>query len=229
MFKYGLDFDNSVEGITRGVQFFIEYNPVSTIVKPQKKEKVGDRVLSLKEVNQFWEVIGQSKMVITRINVFKLMIILGSRVEAIAGMKWSELDWDEQLFYLPQKRSKNENDHIIPLPALALQTLKATPRLHPIYVFPGLNGQEPLKSDGFSKAITRLCQSTGMEKFTPRDLRRTFKTLTGKAGLSKDIRDRLQYHSLSDVSSKHYDKYDYLPEKRKAMEVWNDYLTNIIT
>ncbi|MEL7287582.1 MAG: hypothetical protein AAGJ57_09245, partial [Pseudomonadota bacterium] len=33
-------------------------------------------------------------------------------------------------------------------------------------------------------------------------------------------RDRLQNHALNDVSSKHYDRYEYLSEKRHALELW---------
>ena len=59
-------------------------------------------------------------------------------------------------------------------------------------------------------------------------MRRTFKTLTGKAGITKDIRDRQQNHALQDVSSLHYDMYDYLSEKRAAMIVWNDYFKKML-
>ena len=51
-----------------------------------------------------------------------------------------------------------------------------------------------------------------------RDLRRTWKTLAGKAGVSKEIRDRLQNHTLQDVSSKSYDRWNYMPEKRAGMK-----------
>jgi hypothetical protein len=44
---------------------------------------------------------------------------------------------------------------------------------------------------------------------TNRDLRRTWKTLAGKAGLPKEIRDRIQNHALQDVSSKNYDRWTY--------------------
>ena len=73
-----------------------------------------------------------------------------------------------------------------------------------------------------------MLENTKIEKFVPRDLRRTFKTLTGKAGISKEIRDRLQNHALQDVSSLHYDRYDYLKEKRAAMDIWNDYFNDIL-
>jgi len=36
------------------------------------------------------------------------------------------------------------------------------------------------------------------------------------AGVLKEIRDRVQNHALHDVASKHYDRYDFLPDKRGA-------------
>lgn len=59
---------------------------------------------------------------------------------------------------------------------------------------------------------------------TNRDLRRTFKTLAGKAGVSKEIRDRLQNHALQDVSSKNYDRWNYMPEKRAGMAKWDKFV-----
>jgi integrase len=63
---------------------------------------------------------------------------------------------------------------------------------------------------------------------TNRDLRRTWKTLAGKAGVSKEIRDRLQNHTLQDVSSKHYDRWQYMPEKREGMKKWNAFVTALL-
>ena len=54
--------------------------------------------------------------------------------------------------------------------------------------------------------------------------RRTFKTLAGKAGVSKEIRDRLQNHALQDVSSKNYDHWHYMPEKRAGMAKWDKFV-----
>jgi hypothetical protein len=63
---------------------------------------------------------------------------------------------------------------------------------------------------------------------TNRDLRRTWKTLAGQAGLSKEIRDRLQNHTLQDVSSKSYDRWNYMPEKRAAMKKWNAFVVAML-
>jgi hypothetical protein len=42
------------------------------------------------------------------------------------------------------------------------------------------------------------------------------------------MRNRLQGHALTDVGSVHYDRYDYLTEKKEAMKLWSSELQKII-
>jgi integrase len=67
-----------------------------------------------------------------------------------------------------------------------------------------------------------------MPSFSARDLRRTFKTLAGSMGISLEMRNRLQGHALVDVGSVYYDRFDYLDQKRDAMEQWGAGLQKII-
>jgi hypothetical protein len=78
------------------------------------------------------------------------------------------------------------------------------------------------------RLIAKFIVETGTPHFIDRDFRRTSKTLGRAAGMSKEIRDRLQNHSRSDVSSKHYDKWEYAPEKRAATVVWEKFVDNIL-
>jgi integrase len=64
---------------------------------------------------------------------------------------------------------------------------------------------------------------------TNRDLRRTWKTLAGQTGISKEIRDRIQNHTLQDVSSKSYDRWNYMPEKRAAMKRWDAFVRTLLS
>jgi len=43
------------------------------------------------------------------------------------------------------------------------------------------------------------------------------------------IRDRLQNHTLQDVSSKSYDRWNYMPEKRAAMKKWNAFARALLS
>jgi len=228
MFNYGIRFDDSVESVKRGIQFFIETNPVSSIQKIVQNEKRGERSLTEKEVRIFLLALDKSNMSVSRINAFKLILLTGSRIKEIAGLRWDEIDHAGKTIELPSTRTKNKLPHVIPINDAVQKIINNIPRLNNIYLFPAENNQEPLKPDGFSQAIARLLGRVDIDKFVPKDLRRTFKTLTGKAGISKEIRDRLQNHALKDVSSLHYDKYDYLKEKREAMSIWNDYFEKIL-
>lgn len=78
----------------------------------------------------------------------------------------------------------------------------------------------PQNKSTLPQAILAYCRTSGMPPWTPKDLRRTVKTRMGELGIPKSIRDRIQNHALVDVSTKHYDRYDYLPDKREALETW---------
>ena len=144
-----------------------------------------------------------------------------------------------KLWEISHNRTKNNKTHLIPLNEIALALLKELQEITGTskWLFPKLPATKPGKANDepympittLSRALTRFCKKYNFIKFNPRDLRRTCKTRMGELGLSKEIRDRLHNHALSDVSSKHYDRYDYLPEKKKAINAWGSHLSNIIT
>ena len=77
-------------------------------------------------------------------------------------------------------------------------------------------------------AILRWCEKNKVPNFNPRDLRRTCKTLMGKAGIDKINRDILQQHNKFDVSSVHYDRYDYMKEKTLCINTWECFILNAV-
>ncbi len=128
--------------------------------------------------------------------------------------------------------SKNKRLHIIPLTESAILVLKEQKLSagDSDFIFPHrFDLAKHIRPDSLSQAISRYRDNTEIRSFIPRDIRRTCKTLMGELGISKTIRDRLQNHALQDVSSKHYDRYEYLPEKRIALESWEQQLNNTIT
>lgn len=61
--------------------------------------------------------------------------------------------------------------------------------------------------------------------FQLRDIRRTCETMLAGAGISRDIRAQLLSHGLAGVQQQHYDRHDYLREKRHALDVWDGILS----
>ena len=95
-------------------------------------------------------------------------------------------------------------------------------------MFPARGTAGPRRFDSLTKAVRVFISKSNMKTFSPRDLRRTFKTLAASMGISLEMRNRLQGHALIDVGSVYYDRYDYLLEKREAMETWSERLSIIL-
>ena len=64
---------------------------------------------------------------------------------------------------------------------------------------------------------------------TPHDLRRTVETGLARLKIGREIRDRILNHKDRSVSGIHYNKYDYLSDKRAALEKWAREVRRIAT
>jgi integrase len=127
--------------------------------------------------------------------------------------------------------TKNGLPHSIPVPHQAAKIIDGMhPNAHGLFFPCRFDPAKPAGAPGLGRVVHRFLKAhPEIPHFIPRGCRRTFKTLAGDAGLSKDMRDQLQNHSKSDVSSRHYDRYSYLPERRAAMAKWGSYLDLVLT
>jgi integrase len=66
----------------------------------------------------------------------------------------------------------------------------------------------------------------GIEHFTPHDLRRTAASFMTKIGVPRLHVEKVLNHSTGDIAEV-YDRHDYLPEKRAALERWGARLSEI--
>ncbi|MBS3953101.1 MAG: site-specific integrase [Methylomicrobium sp.] len=158
----------------------------------------------------------------------KLILIFGVRPLELTGAKKAEFDFNNLVWSIPPERIKNKRWHVLPLVPLARRLLEALIMFsgESEFLMPGrYNPNESIHKTSLGHTLAKLQkQSPHFPVITPRDLRRTVKTRMGEIGIDKSIRDKIQNHALNDVSSKHYDRWDYLPEKRTALEKWCEYL-----
>ena len=230
-FKFGIEWDNDPNRHFETLRFGISTNPARDVPKPDKRNRVCDRALSTTEVKQLWQLLNECRFQQKTVTTIRLLFASGGqRVEEVLGLHVNDVDMQNRLVTF--RNTKNGRDHVIPfgdvaLPLLAERLQSSTSGL----LFGKIKGGKVEATDyhTIGRAIHRLCERTEMEMFTPRDIRRTVKTLMGFAGIRKEDRDRFQNHALTDVSSRHYDRYDYLAEKRQVMAVWDAYLKSILT
>jgi len=207
-------------------RFRIAGNPVTEAERPEGSAPAGDRELSAAEIRELWRRLDSAGMSLEMATVLRLQVLTGQRVQEILNARWSEIDFERRILDIPAERlktgEKTHRGHVVPLPEMALGLLAALPRVGPC-VFPKRGDPDsPMPFRSLSQATDRLTSdpATPLARFTPRDLRRTVKTRLSEIGVLKEIRDRVQNHALHDVASKHYDRYDFLPDKRAALEGW---------
>tara|TARA_E500000331_G_C17261505_1_gene715468 strand:+ start:242 stop:1435 length:1194 start_codon:yes stop_codon:yes gene_type:complete len=230
-FEFGIHADTTTRWRGRVPKFALSYNPVASTKKAVKRKPVGKRALSSDEFAQVWHGSGISS---PSHLALKLLIATGQRVEEVLQANWSEFDLKEGLWAIPAERRKSRHEatepHIVPLTEFHLDLLQQVRGAteHPEWLFPHKDRQQPRKADALYQATHRFCKSNEIEPFAPRDCRRTFKTLAGSIGIDLELRNRLQGHAMTDVGSVHYGRWNYLPEKRKAMETWTEWLSKLL-
>ena len=233
-FKQGIYHDNNPKQIATGLFFGIKNNPLTNIPVNTQAENVGERVLSDIEIANLFNYSGDA-ISIQNMNALKLMFASGGqRSGEITRAKLDEFDFGTMVWFIPPERTKNEKWHLLPITEVMMKVINNQIMLNgldPVYLFPMLNDKnKPQGKTTLSHAVAKLCtrEPELFGSFIPKDVRRTTKTVMGKLNVSKEIRDRIQNHAASDVSSKHYDRYDYLSEKKQGL-LSLDALINALT
>lgn len=208
-------------------RFKLVSNPAADI--PTEPKNVGTRWLGEEEWVQLWRWLENPDTGVypPYCRAMQLLMLTGQRVQEICTLTVDQFDREEKM--LDWSKTKNGRPHAIPLPDLAVELLDSiTPGPNGHY-FPAMMDPDKSVTHGTLYAfLWRARDRDVVPVVTNRDMRRTFKTLAGKAGLSQEIRDRLQNHARHDVSSRHYDRYSYIAEKRQAMEIWDKFVRKML-
>ena len=230
-FELGMNAESMTRWRGRAVRFDLQKNPVATVKKTVKRKAVGNRTLSQSEIKTLWHT---DQLTPPMLLALKMLLTTGQRVEEVLHATWAEFDTSQMIWIIPGQRRKNRGrtsePHIVPLTTFHLELLNEIKHetAHNTYLFPATGGTAPRRYDALTNSVRKFVQSSGIESFSPRDIRRTFKTVAGSFGISLEMRNRLQGHAMSDVGSVHYDRYGYLTEKRAAMAMWTTSLAEIV-
>ena len=230
-FAKGLLLENNPRDyLSRPIRFGLSHNPVTAVPRQANYERVGQRTLSGDELRTVWNA-AVPRLGTVPGSILKLAVSsAGQRVGEFLRLKWGEVDLESRLITVPAVVSKNGRENLVPIGDMAFEVLTDLSRAarEDELVCPGRDLGKAFNITSLNRATARMCEELKVERFTTRDLRRTAKTLMGEAGLDKSIRDRLQNHAFTDVSSRHYDRYSYLPEKRAAVAKWDRYLQRLV-
>jgi integrase len=226
-YSWGLKAEHDYRSATPR-RFRLVTNPAGAI--PTEPKVVGTRWLTEAEYVRLyrWLECPDAPVHPPYTRAVRILMLTGQRVEEIARLHVDQ--WDAKERIIDWSKTKNGKPHAIPVPAIAAELIESiTPNEHGWYFPSAMDPTKSVSAGTLYSFMWRQRDRGVIPVVTNRDLRRTWKTLAGKAGISKEIRDRLQNHTLQDVSSKSYDRWNYMPEKRAGMKKWDAWVTRLLT
>jgi integrase len=225
-YSWGLKSEHDYRSVSPR-RFRLAYNPAAGI--PTEPKVVGTRWLNEDEFVQLyrWLECPDAPVYPPYTRAVRILMLTGQRVEEIAALHVDQ--WDAKERIIDWSKTKNSRPHAVPVPALAAELIESIKPNKSGWFFPSAKDPSRSVSHGTLYSFMWRQRARGViPVVTNRDLRRTWKTLAGKAGVSKEIRDRLQNHTLQDVSSKSYDRWNYMPEKRDGMKKWDTFVAAML-
>jgi len=142
--------------------------------------------------------------------------------------EWSEIDLDNAEWRIPAEKMKMSVLHIIPLSNQAVDIFK---EIQPLtgdgkYVFPSARTvTRPMSENTVNAGLRRLGYTK--EEMTAHGFRSMASTLLNEQGWNSDAIERQLAHSQGNSVRAAYNYAQYLPERKKMMQEWADYLDGL--
>lgn len=210
-------------------QLKLTTNPARDLVTIEGASKARERTLSVAELRAYWKRINALPDPDGALLRFHLLTG-GQRIEQLARLTLADHDPDLTTVRLRdgKGRRRQPRAHDVPLIAEAASAMQALHggTLGP-YLFTVTGGRSGAAYATVQHRLRAVCEAMLAAEevstpFTVGDIRRTVETRLAALGIRQDIRAQLQSHGLSGVQARHYDRHDYLQEKRDALRaLWS--------
>jgi integrase len=217
---------------------YIQVNPTRAIPNPApQKNPDGKRhkPLTNEELRQIWNE-APNFMDTRSVRMLQLGLLLAKRVSEIAGIKRHEVDLGAAALFIPGERTRNKSreDQVVQLPPLAAAILReAMGASDSKFVFPS-RGKPNQSTPRWTTShdFTLLRRALRMrDNVRLHDARSLVVPHLAMMGVPSEYRSHVLSHTgdvRSSLESSTYNEHDYLPEKRRALEMWERRLLAIV-
>ena len=157
----------------------------------------------------------------------RFLLLTFVRTIELRAAQWTEIDWDKAEWRIPAERMKMRELHIVPLSMQAIAVLRELQIYsgNRGYVFPNqINSTKCMSENTILFALYRMGYHS---RATGHGFRSTASTILNENGFSPDVIERQLAHSERDKVRAAYNHAQYLPERRKMMQWWADFLDDV--
>jgi len=236
----------------------ITVNPFLGVPDPGGEEESKERALARDEIKTFWNAVDAPESGISRrlALALKLTLVTAQRPGEIIQARFDQFDLEQRVWTIPpeaiktvkkakrgkKKQARAPRVHCVPLSDTAIQLVEELRTLangRPCLLPTQRSKKNP---DGHieEKALAHALRDSidekagtlfGLQPFTPHDLRRTAATMMTSLGIPRhpDVAKVLNHAEEEDDTTAIYDRWEYWPQKQKALDVWHSELREIIS
>lgn len=238
-FAFGLSNDLNPLRAGEAVQYGLKFNPVRDVPTIEGANQANTWALTKDELRSV--VLAVEDLPARRAAIAKAMLYLaGQRVEMLCRVTWADLYDDGEhgpvmrLLDLKGGKGTPPREHLLPMTKRLGEILAPLLLLENEGKAPGpfsLRGKVMIAPstalDIFQDLGDLLSEQGHARRFTWRNLRATIETHLAALGVNQERRAWLLSHGRSGVQAKHYDRWNYLPEKRADLDKWACYLDEL--
>lgn len=154
----------------------------------------------------------------------RFLLLTFVRTTELRAAEWKEINWTKAEWRIPEERMKMKELHIVPLSKQAITTLREL-RKHTgdrQFLFPNQNKRDTFMSE--NTMLYALYRMGYHSRATGHGFRSTASTILNEHGFRADLIERQLAHNERDTVRAAYNHAQYLPERRKMMQWWADFL-----
>jgi integrase len=203
----------------------LDRNPMQKLPKPTHVDQ-RDRELTPAEIVTLWTALDaieanpkSTPRALALAALWRLRLLTAQREQSLRRLEWRNVNLDDKVIEIPgaimKGTKKDKRPHVVPLAPLALAIFQARrDAASPLDRFVFGTRVGTAKAPGRPRGVP-----VELVDFRGHDLRRTTYTLMTSHGISDFIADRVLGHKHKTVGGRVYNRYEYLAEKRVALEL----------
>lgn len=207
-----------------------EYNPASDLGGALKAHKANHYpTINAKEIPQLWHklgIVGTAEEIRLAI---KILLYTFVRQGELRHAKWADFDFKNSVWIMPAHATKMRREHVVPLSRQVVKLLQQLKRLTGTseLLLPSYQRRKnPMISEN---AINQVLQRMGYKgKLVGHGFRALASTTLNELGFKPDVIERQLAHKEHNSVRAAYNRAEYLPERKKMMQQWADYVDSVI-
>ena len=157
----------------------------------------------------------------------RFLLLTFVRTNELRGAEWTEIDWKKAEWRIPAERMKMKELHIVPLSRQAIVVLRDLEKHsgNRQHIFPNQHNSSTFMSE--NTMLYALYRMGYHSRTTGHGFRSTASTILNEHDFGADVIERQLAHTERNSVRAAYNHAQYLPERRKMMQWWADYLDKV--